>query len=98
MWHAKWLHLEISFLIAGKGHENYQIIGSETLQFDDMENAVEILKKTQEIMLYHLFKYLNNHFDFPGSGLFEFISAVILAVITFDYHPCFWGKVNSISS
>ena len=45
-------------------------------------------------MLYHLFKYLNNHFDFPGSGLFEFISfKVTLAVITFDYHPCFWGKL-----
>ena len=35
-------------LIAGKGHENYQIIGSETLQFDDMENAVEILKKLKK--------------------------------------------------
>ena len=34
-------------------------------------------------MLYHLFKYLNNHFDFPGSGLFEFISfKAALAVIT----------------
>ena len=33
-------------------------------------------------MLYHLFKYLNNHFDFPGSGLFEFISfKAALAVI-----------------
>ena len=35
-------------LIAGNGHENYQIIGSETLQFDDMENAVEILKKLKK--------------------------------------------------
>ena len=34
-------------------------------------------------MLYHLFKYLNNYFDFPGSGLFEFISfKAALAVIT----------------
>ena len=34
-------------------------------------------------MLYHLFKYLNNHFDFPGSGLFEFISfKAALSVIT----------------
>ena len=34
-------------------------------------------------MLYHLFKYLNNHFDFPGSGLFEFISfRAGMAVIT----------------
>ena len=35
-------------LIAGKGHENYQIIKSETLQFDDMENAIEILKKLKK--------------------------------------------------
>lgn len=34
-------------------------------------------------MLYHLFTYLNNRFDFPGSGLFEFISfKAALAVIT----------------
>ncbi len=34
-------------------------------------------------MLYHLFTYLNNRFDFQGSGLFEFISfKVALAVIT----------------
>ncbi len=34
-------------------------------------------------MLYHLFTYLNNHFDFPGSGLFEFISfKAALAVMT----------------
>jgi UDP-N-acetylmuramoyl-L-alanyl-D-glutamate--2,6-diaminopimelate ligase len=26
-------------LIAGKGHESYQIIGSETLPFDDREQA-----------------------------------------------------------
>ena len=33
-------------------------------------------------MLYHLFTYLNNRFDFPGSGLFEFISfKAALAVI-----------------
>ncbi len=34
-------------------------------------------------MLYHFFTYLNNRFDFPGSGLFEFISfKAALAVIT----------------
>ena len=31
-------------LIAGKGHENYQIIGEKTLPFDDMEVLNEILK------------------------------------------------------
>ena len=34
-------------------------------------------------MLYHFFTYLNNRFDFPGFGLFEFISfKAALAVIT----------------
>ena len=25
-------------------------------------------------MLYHFFNYINQHLDFPGSGLFDFIS------------------------
>ncbi|MDH5719701.1 MAG: UDP-N-acetylmuramoyl-L-alanyl-D-glutamate--2,6-diaminopimelate ligase [Spirochaetia bacterium] len=32
-------------LIAGKGHENYQIIGKEKRHFDDKETAEELLKK-----------------------------------------------------
>ncbi len=32
-------------LIAGKGHENYQIIGTERTHFDDREVAVEAIKK-----------------------------------------------------
>ena len=32
-------------LIAGKGHENYQIIGREKIHFDDKETALEILNK-----------------------------------------------------
>jgi UDP-N-acetylmuramyl tripeptide synthase len=32
-------------LIAGKGHEDYQIIGSERNHFDDQEIAREILGK-----------------------------------------------------
>jgi UDP-N-acetylmuramoyl-L-alanyl-D-glutamate--2,6-diaminopimelate ligase len=31
-------------LIAGKGHENYQILKDETIHFDDREIALEILK------------------------------------------------------
>lgn len=36
-------------IIAGKGHENYQIIGSDKFHFDDREVAVEALNKLQEI-------------------------------------------------
>jgi len=32
-------------LIAGKGHENYQVIGSERLHFDDVETAAELVRK-----------------------------------------------------
>ena len=32
-------------LIAGKGHEKYQIIGDETFHFDDMETTIEILNQ-----------------------------------------------------
>ena len=34
-------------LIAGKGHENYQIIGRTKIHFDDREIAFEILNKTR---------------------------------------------------
>ena len=34
-------------------------------------------------MLYHFFNYINKHVDFPGSGLFDFISfRAGMAVIT----------------
>ena len=34
-------------------------------------------------MLYHFFNFINNYLDFPGSGLFEFISfRAGMAVIT----------------
>ncbi len=32
-------------LIAGKGHEDYQIVGSETLHFDDRERALQVLRE-----------------------------------------------------
>ena len=32
-----------SVIIAGKGHENYQILGDKTIHFDDAEVAKEIL-------------------------------------------------------
>jgi len=36
-------------LIAGKGHETYQIIGSEQFHFDDREIAREALEKREEV-------------------------------------------------
>lgn len=36
-------------LIAGKGHENYQIIGNEKIRFDDKETAMEAMEKQGKI-------------------------------------------------
>lgn len=41
-----------TILIAGKGHENHQIIGNRTIDFDDRQearNAIEILRSGREI-------------------------------------------------
>ena len=35
-------------LIAGKGHEKYQIIGEEKFHFDDLEETIKIFKKNIE--------------------------------------------------
>jgi UDP-N-acetylmuramoyl-L-alanyl-D-glutamate--2,6-diaminopimelate ligase len=37
-------------LIAGKGHENYQVVGDQILHFDDREEAELVLKKRTEKM------------------------------------------------
>jgi UDP-N-acetylmuramoyl-L-alanyl-D-glutamate--2,6-diaminopimelate ligase len=36
-------------IIAGKGHETYQIIGSDKFHFDDREAAIEALERVKEI-------------------------------------------------
>ena len=35
-------------IIAGKGHENYQIIGADKFHFDDREVAAEALARRRE--------------------------------------------------
>jgi len=37
-----------SILIAGKGHEDYQLVGSEVLSFDDLKVAAEELGKANQ--------------------------------------------------
>ena len=41
-------HAGDTVLIAGKGHETYQVIGSRTIHFDDREEAAAILEKLEQ--------------------------------------------------
>ena len=36
-------------LVAGKGHENYQILKNETIHFDDRETAGELLREINNV-------------------------------------------------
>lgn len=46
-------------LIAGKGHENYQIIGNKKIYFNDKEVAIEIIKQVDDIQRMSKFKFKN---------------------------------------
>jgi hypothetical protein len=44
-------------------------------------------------MLYYLFDYLDKHFDFPGAGVFQYITfRAIAATITSLGIAAIWGK------
>ena len=40
-------------LIAGKGHETYQVIGRRTIHFDDREEAARVLEQLEETRIAH---------------------------------------------
>ncbi|MFP5470074.1 MAG: phospho-N-acetylmuramoyl-pentapeptide-transferase [Bacteroidia bacterium] len=46
-------------------------------------------------MLYHLFEYLNEHFDFPGARLFQYISfrAALTVIVSLIISMMFGGKL-----
>src|ERR1700749_3184220 len=46
-------------------------------------------------MLYYLFKYLNQQFDLPGAGMFQYISfrAVMAALLSLTISLIFGGKL-----
>jgi phospho-N-acetylmuramoyl-pentapeptide-transferase len=51
-----------------------------------VERYPRLSQKKLEAMLYHIFEYLNNEYDLPGAGLFQYISfraglAVVLSLI-----------------
>ena len=48
-------------------------------------------------MLYHLFEYLQRHFDFPGAGLFQFISfrAAFAIILSLGISLVFGGRIIS---
>ena len=39
-------YLQVAMMIAGKGHESYQIIKGEVMPFDDRKVALSILKRS----------------------------------------------------
>jgi UDP-N-acetylmuramoyl-L-alanyl-D-glutamate--2,6-diaminopimelate ligase len=42
-----WAEAGDTVVIAGKGHETYQVVGAEVLPFDDREVARQILSKAR---------------------------------------------------
>src|SRR5690606_11631054 len=66
--------------------------------FRRLRNSESNVSIASEIMLYHLFDYIDQQYDFPGAGVFQFISfrAAMAVITSLLISMVFGGKLISI--